>query len=59
VTTTGTAVTVDSIVVGPTSTEGVNKFLANLAKKTNESLPELEASQMIYCEVQFLPLLDG
>jgi hypothetical protein len=31
-------------VVGPTSTEGVNKFVANLAKKTNVSLPELEAN---------------
>jgi len=43
-TTTATAVTVNSIVVGPTSTEGVNKFLANLAKKANVSLDELEAN---------------
>jgi NAD(P)-dependent dehydrogenase (short-subunit alcohol dehydrogenase family) len=43
-TTAGTAVTVNSIVVGPTSTEGVNKFLANLAKKTNVSVPELETN---------------
>jgi len=41
-TTTGTAVTVNSIVVGPTSTEGVNKFLANLAKKANVNLAEIE-----------------
>jgi NAD(P)-dependent dehydrogenase (short-subunit alcohol dehydrogenase family) len=43
-TTTGTAVTVNSIVVGPTSTEGVNKFLANLAKKANSSLGEIETN---------------
>ncbi len=43
-TTAGTAVTVNSIVVGPTSTEGVNKFLANLAKKTNVSIAEIETN---------------
>ena len=43
-TTAGTAVTVNSIVVGPTSTEGVNKFLANLAKKTNVSIGEIETN---------------
>src|SRR5258707_15133742 len=43
-TTEGTAVTVNSIVVGPTSTEGVNKFLANLAKKANVSLAEIETN---------------
>ncbi len=43
-TTTATAVTVNSIVVGPTSTEGVNKFLANLAKKANVSLDEIETN---------------
>jgi NAD(P)-dependent dehydrogenase (short-subunit alcohol dehydrogenase family) len=43
-TTTATAVTVNSIVVGPTSTEGVNKFLANLAKKANVSLAEIETN---------------
>lgn len=43
-TTTGTAVTVNSIVVGPTSTEGVNKFLANLAKKSNVSVAEIETN---------------
>lgn len=43
-TTTGTAVTVNSIVVGPTSTEGVDKFLVNLAKKANVSIAEIEAS---------------
>ena len=37
-TTAGTAVTVNSIVVGPTSTEGVNKFLVNLAKKAKVSV---------------------
>jgi NAD(P)-dependent dehydrogenase (short-subunit alcohol dehydrogenase family) len=43
-TTAGSAVTVNSIVVGPTSTEGVNKFLVNLAKKTNVSIAEIEAN---------------
>ncbi len=43
-TTAGTAVTVNSIVVGPTSTEGVNKFLVNLAKKANVSLAEVEGN---------------
>ena len=43
-TTTATAVTVNSIVVGPTSTEGVNKFLANLAKKANAPLAEIETN---------------
>jgi len=43
-TTAGTAVTVNSIVVGPTSTEGVNKFLANLAKKTNVTVGEIETN---------------
>ena len=43
-TTVGTAVTVNSLVVGPTSTEGVNKFLSNLAKKTNVSLAEIETN---------------
>jgi NAD(P)-dependent dehydrogenase (short-subunit alcohol dehydrogenase family) len=43
-TTSGTGVTVNSIVVGPTSTEGVNKFLANLAKKANTSQGEIEAN---------------
>ncbi len=41
-TTSTTAVTVNSVVVGPTSTEGVNKFLANLAKKAKVSVGELE-----------------
>jgi NAD(P)-dependent dehydrogenase (short-subunit alcohol dehydrogenase family) len=43
-TTASTAVTVNSIVVGPTSTEGVNKFLTNLAKKANVSLAEIETN---------------
>jgi len=43
-TTTATAVTVNSIVVGPTSTEGVNKFLVNLAKKANVSVAEIETN---------------
>ena len=43
-TTTGSAVTVNSIVVGPTSTEGVNKFIANLAKKANVGVAEIEAN---------------
>jgi len=43
-TTTGSAVTVNSIVVGPTSTEGVNKFIASLAKKANVGVPEIEAN---------------
>jgi NAD(P)-dependent dehydrogenase (short-subunit alcohol dehydrogenase family) len=43
-TTTGTAVTVNSIVVGPTSTEGVNKFLANLAKKSKVNVAEIETN---------------
>ena len=43
-TTIGTAVTVNSIVVGPTSTEGVNKFLANLAKKSNVGVAEIETN---------------
>jgi NAD(P)-dependent dehydrogenase (short-subunit alcohol dehydrogenase family) len=43
-TTVGTAVTVNSLVVGPTSTEGVNKFLSNLAKKTKVSLAEIETN---------------
>jgi NAD(P)-dependent dehydrogenase (short-subunit alcohol dehydrogenase family) len=43
-TTTGTAVTVNSIVVGPTSTEGVDKFLVNLAKKAKVSVGEIEAN---------------
>jgi NAD(P)-dependent dehydrogenase (short-subunit alcohol dehydrogenase family) len=43
-TTAGTAVTVNSIVVGPTSTEGVNKFLVNLAKKANVSLADVEGN---------------
>ena len=43
-TTAGTAVTVNSIVVGPTSTEGVNKFLANLAKKTNVGITEIQTN---------------
>jgi NAD(P)-dependent dehydrogenase (short-subunit alcohol dehydrogenase family) len=41
-TTSATAVTVNSVVVGPTSTEGVNKFLANLAKKAKVSVGEVE-----------------
>ncbi len=32
------------IVVGPTLTEGVNKFLVNLAKKANVSQAEIEAN---------------
>ena len=43
-TTTATNVTVNSIVVGPTSTEGVNKFLVNLAKKANVTLAEIETN---------------
>jgi NAD(P)-dependent dehydrogenase (short-subunit alcohol dehydrogenase family) len=43
-TTTGTAVTVNSIVVGPTSTEGVSKFLTNLAKKSKVSVAEIETN---------------
>jgi NAD(P)-dependent dehydrogenase (short-subunit alcohol dehydrogenase family) len=43
-TTAGTAVTVNSIVVGPTSTEGVNKFVANLAKKANVTVADIEAN---------------
>jgi NAD(P)-dependent dehydrogenase (short-subunit alcohol dehydrogenase family) len=43
-TTIGTAVTVNSIVVGPTSTEGVDKFLVNLAKKANVSVAEIETN---------------
>ena len=43
-TTTGTAVTVNSIVVGPTLTEGVNNFLANLAKKANSSVGEIKTN---------------
>jgi NAD(P)-dependent dehydrogenase (short-subunit alcohol dehydrogenase family) len=43
-TTAGTAVTVNSIVVGPTSTEGVNKFLVNLAKKAKVSVEEIETN---------------
>ena len=43
-TTTGTPVTVNSIIVGPTSTEGVNKFLTNLAKKSNVSVAEIETN---------------
>jgi NAD(P)-dependent dehydrogenase (short-subunit alcohol dehydrogenase family) len=43
-TTAGSAVTVNSIVVGPTSTEGVNKFLANLAKKAKVGIAEIEAN---------------
>ena len=43
-TTAGTAVTVNSIVVGPTSTEGVSKFLANLAKKAKVSVEEIESN---------------
>jgi NAD(P)-dependent dehydrogenase (short-subunit alcohol dehydrogenase family) len=43
-TTTGTAITVNSIVVGPTLTEGVKKFLANLAKKANSSLGDIETN---------------
>jgi len=42
-TTSTTGVTVNSVVVGPTSTEGVNKFLANLAKKAKVSLAEVES----------------
>jgi NAD(P)-dependent dehydrogenase (short-subunit alcohol dehydrogenase family) len=43
-TTAGTAVTVNSIVVGPTSTEGVNKFLVNLAKKAKVTVAEIEGN---------------
>jgi NAD(P)-dependent dehydrogenase (short-subunit alcohol dehydrogenase family) len=43
-TTAGTAVTVNSIVVGPTSTEGVHKFLANLAKKAKVTVAEIEGN---------------
>ena len=43
-TTAGTAITVNSIVVGPTLTEGVKKFLANLAKKANSSLGDIETN---------------
>jgi NAD(P)-dependent dehydrogenase (short-subunit alcohol dehydrogenase family) len=43
-TTSGTAITVNSIVVGPTSTEGVNKFLVNLAKKSNVTVAEIETN---------------
>jgi NAD(P)-dependent dehydrogenase (short-subunit alcohol dehydrogenase family) len=43
-TTIGTHVTVNSIIVGPTSTEGVNKFLVNLAKKSNVTVAEIETN---------------
>jgi NAD(P)-dependent dehydrogenase (short-subunit alcohol dehydrogenase family) len=43
-TTAGTALTVNSIVVGPTSTEGVNKFLVNLAKKAKVTVAEIEGN---------------
>jgi NAD(P)-dependent dehydrogenase (short-subunit alcohol dehydrogenase family) len=43
-TTAGSAVTVNSIVVGPTSTEGVSKFLANLAKQAKVSVAEIETN---------------
>jgi NAD(P)-dependent dehydrogenase (short-subunit alcohol dehydrogenase family) len=43
-TTVGSAVTVNSIVVGPTSTEGVNKFLVNLAKKAKVTVGEIETN---------------
>jgi NAD(P)-dependent dehydrogenase (short-subunit alcohol dehydrogenase family) len=43
-TTAGTAVTVNSIVVGPTSTEGVSKFLVNLAKKAKVTVEEIESN---------------
>jgi NAD(P)-dependent dehydrogenase (short-subunit alcohol dehydrogenase family) len=43
-TTAGTAVTVNSMVVGPTSTEGVNKFLVNLAKKSKVTVAEIETN---------------
>jgi NAD(P)-dependent dehydrogenase (short-subunit alcohol dehydrogenase family) len=43
-TTAGTAVTVNSVVVGPTFTEGVNKFLVNLAKKAKVSVAEIESN---------------
>ncbi len=43
-TTSGTSVTVNSIVVGPTSTEGVNKFVANLAKKSNVTVKDIETN---------------
>src|ERR1700693_4583471 len=40
-TTASIAVTVNSIVVGATSTEGVNQFLVSLAKKSNFSVAEI------------------
>src|ERR1700677_2763971 len=41
-TTTGTAVTVNSIVVGPTRSEGVETFVQDLAKARNISVEQFE-----------------
>jgi NAD(P)-dependent dehydrogenase (short-subunit alcohol dehydrogenase family) len=41
-TTKGTGVTCNSIIVGPTSSEGVTDFIENLAKVNNQSFKEVE-----------------
>ncbi|MGK0365050.1 MAG: NAD(P)-dependent dehydrogenase (short-subunit alcohol dehydrogenase family) [Saprospiraceae bacterium] len=39
----GTGVTVNSVIPGSTMTEGAEQFLADLAKKKNKTIPEVEA----------------
>jgi NAD(P)-dependent dehydrogenase (short-subunit alcohol dehydrogenase family) len=41
-TTAGTSVTVNSVLAGPTRSEGVEKFLADLAKSKNTTVAEIE-----------------
>jgi len=41
-TTAGTSVTVNSVLAGPTRSEGVEKFLADLAKSKNATVAEME-----------------
>jgi len=40
--TAGTSVTVNSVLAGPTRSEGVEKFLADLAKSKNTAVAEME-----------------
>ena len=41
-TTSGTSVTVNSVLAGPTRSEGVERFLADLAKSKNATVAEME-----------------
>ena len=53
--TTGTGVTVNSVLPGPTASEGVTDFVTNLAKQHNQSVEEFE--QMFFEKVRPTSLL--